>query len=303
MKTYFAGTGDNPFAEFLKHTSAVSAPTFSGYWAWLELQLDELSPQRFPVGVVVASSDGNLIYQLLSESSKFECVYGKGVKHAVEAILGDAERSLARHARSKTPLPQVAFDNSALSLAGNWPASGASADALLSRLFRQTVAMEPGEESVATSRFQTLDTESVRTLVNAELKRIAGMRFEKIVVQSKHIIPSEGSNVQRVLDFNLLTERGAGTVLSAVYKTQQTAELNLLRGSRDLATYGQLKKMSNLAVFLMLPREAEYGSHEFKRLHNLLDEQVWCLEKQGFRVSAFDEPISIAQDILEWSET
>jgi len=42
-------------------------------------------------------------------------------------------------------------------------------------------------------------------------------------------------------------------------------------------------------------------STELERIENILGEQSWNLEKQGFVVSAHESPVPLAQDVWEWS--
>jgi hypothetical protein len=194
----------------------------------------------------------------------------------------------------------IEFESSTLSISKPWHTSGKSPEQVLARLFTDVVVMEPRTEKQPRD-FVTLDTEQVRHLVHEELKKIAGTRFEKIVVESQHVIAAGNESAPHVLDFNLRPSKGAGSVLSAVYKTPSTVELNLLRASRDLATYGTIRKVDDLALFIMTGKREQFEASEFSRMSDLVDEQSWCLERQGFRVVSFDEPRPIAESILEWA--
>ncbi len=94
----------------------------------------------------------------------------------------------------------------------------------------------------------------------------------------------------------------AGNVISAVYKTPDRIELNFLRASRDLATYARLQKLSDqLAVFVMTPACDSMPAGDFERVEDVLGEQSWNLEQQGFLVSVHDSAMPLAKDIWDWA--
>ncbi len=300
MSSMFLSGGADPFSHLRSKFSEVPVIEFDGLWASVELQPNPFVPQRFTIGVVVGYPEGGFTYRLLSDASKFECVYGKKSAALLKPIIESAEHTLLRSTRDKRSLSTIEFDSMSLSISDPWPTSGVSPEQVLTRLFSEVVAMEPSTEKQARD-FVSMDTEQVRQLVTVELKRIAGMKFEKIVVDPKHIIAATDGSGQHVLEFNLRPAKGAGSILSAVYKTPDTVELNLLRSSRDLATYARIRKVDDLALFIMTAKQEQYESTDFARMRNLIDEQSWRLERQGFRVVSFDEPLPIAQSIIEWA--
>lgn len=290
----------DPFSHLRSKLSEVPAADFEGVWATVELQPDMFAPQRFTIGVIVGYPEGGLTFRLLSDASKFDCVYGRKAAALLRPLIDSAEHTLARSLRDKHTFAAITFESSCLSISKPWPTSGKSPEQTLARLFAEVVAMEPTSEKQPRD-FVTLDTEQVRHLVSQELKRIAGIRFEKIVVDPQHVIPADDGSGHHILDFNLRPTKGAGSILSAVYKTPGTVELNLLRASRDLATYGTIRKVDDLALFIMTAKREQFESSEYARMSDLIDEQSWCLERQGFQVVSFDEPLPIAQSILEWA--
>lgn len=300
MTSLFYSSGNDPFSHLRSKLANVPTANFDGLWATVELQPDMFVPQRFTIGVIVGYADGGFAFRLVSDASKFDCVYGKKAASLLRPLVDSAEQSLSRLARAKVALTSIEFESSCLSISKPWATSGKSPEQVLARLFADVVTMEPATEKQPRD-FVTLDTEQVRHLVSEELKKIAGTKFEKIVVGSQHVISSDGESGPHFLDFNLRPAKGAGSVLSAVYKTPGTVELNLLRASRDLATYGTIRKVDDLALFIMTGKREQFETAEFARLSDLVDEQSWCLERQGFRVVSFDEPRPIAQSILEWA--
>jgi len=118
--------------------------------------------------------------------------------------------------------------------------------------------------------FLTLDNAAVRRMVDDELKRISVRAFERITSD-----PKAPTNV----------------------------ELNFLRAAHDLATYARLKDLRDqqLGLFVMTPTRDSIPGAELERLENILGEQSWSLEKQGFVVTAHDAAAPLARDVWKWS--
>jgi len=302
MNNLFLSTGPDPYAHLRPHASAVPKAAFEGVWATVELQPDAFARQRYTVGVAVATVDGAFSFRLLDDLGKFDCVYGRDDVAEIRSLVEAAEQALLRAQKGKVALKDVQFDTGALSLGDLWTTSGASADAVLSRLYLEVVPFVPRDERKARD-FITLDNAAVRRMVDDELKRIAGLGFEHVRVEPQRAVADRTTGESHWLEFNLEPKDKAGSVISAVYKTPSSIELNFLRASRDLATYARLKQLDDrqLGLFIMTPTKDSMPPAEFDRIENLLGEQSWSLEQQGFVVSAHDSAAPLARDVWEWA--
>lgn len=302
MNSMFISTGPDPYAHLRQHTAAVPKAAFEGVWATIELQPDAFARQRYTVGVAVAGLDGTFSFRLLDDLAKFECLYGREDVAELRSLIEAAEHGLLRAQRDKVALKDLQFETSSVLLGDLWTTSGASVDAVLSRLFLDVVPFIPREERKARD-FVTLDNAAVRRLVDDELKRISGLAFERISGDSQRAVMDKTTGESHWLDFNLEPPGKAGSVISAVYKTPTNVELNFLRASHDLATYARLKGLRDqqLGLFVMTPSRDSMPGAELERLENILGEQSWSLEKQGFVVSAHDLAGPLARDVWEWA--
>lgn len=300
MTNFLTSAGADPYAHLKRHLASVPTPAFEGAWATVELQPDVFSRQRYSVGVAVSSNDGSIDFRLLDDLSKFDCLFGKQYVSLLRELIESAEQTLLRAQRHKDGLLGLQFESDSVFLGDIWPTAGASATKVATRLFGEVVPFTPSNEKRVRD-FIPFDNTAVRELVDLELKRIAGLSFERISCTPLHYVRDPGTGVAHQLDFNLETTKKAGSVISAVYKTPDRSELNFLRASRDLATYSQLKSKKGLAIFVMTPATGTMDAMERKRIENVLDQQSWSLEKQGFLVSAHERAEALADDILEWS--
>ena len=301
MNSIFVSAGADPYAHLRAHLATGIAKAFEGAWASIELQPDVFSRQRYTVGVAVSGHDGTLGFHLLDDFSKFECLFGKAYVAELKTLVESAERTLLRAQVAKSQLKDLLFDTESICLGEAWPTAGESLPKVLNRLYFDVVPFVPTEEK-KTREFVPLDNATVRQLVDAELKRIAGMAFERIVTAPERQFLDRETGESHRFEFNLDTSEKVGNVISAVYKTPDRVELNFLRASRDLATYARLKDLRNPAIFVMSPPEGSMPRVDRTRIENVLDEQSWSLEKQGFRVSAHEDAVSLANDIWEWAE-
>lgn len=298
---------DNVFGSLdLTHLVSVAEPTllpqFTGSWATVELQPDTFVPQRFTVGVAVQSVGERMHFKLLDDVKKFECVYqGRFSQRAARELLAYAEEALRRAVHSRTSISEVIFDTHCLTFGPVQFTSGADQEATVERLFSEVVVMSATERTKS-AEFESLDTPSVRQLVNTELKRIARMDFEKIVTAENQGILLDYEGQKHFLDLNLLTPKGCGSVTSAVYKTAQSVEMNLLKTSRDLTTYSRIRDLDSIGLFLLTPEEGALEPKEFKKIEAVIHEHEWKLERDGFRVVSLDSPSGLAQEIYDWAK-
>lgn len=281
--------------------TATPKPAFSGAWTTVELQPDVFVPQRFTVGVVVQTPGDRLHFKLLDDFKKFECLYqDQFPQKSVRELLAYAETALRQAVKNKTAIPEIAFDTHCLFLASPSFTSGDDRETTVERLFNEVVVMAPTAKRKG-SEFQSIDTPSARALVNAELKKIAGMNFEKIVTPDNQGILLDYEGAKHFLDLNLLTTKACGSVTSAVYKTAPSVEINLLKSSRDLTTYSRVRKMDSIGLFLLMPDSTSMEPKEFKRIEEVIDEHEWKLNRDGFRVTSLASVSELAREIFEWA--
>jgi hypothetical protein len=291
------------YSILLRSAKGTPKPDFSGWWSYIEFQPDIFSPQRFPVGVVVQADDERLHFKLLDDFKKFECVYPEGFSHSsAKALMAYVYRVLQEAINAKSPLSQILFDSHVLSLSRPVHTSGRDHEAVVDRLFIEVVAMLPS--SVKKVReFESIDTTTARKLVNEKLKEIAGIDFERFVmVEHQGLLVSGDGNERHHLDLNLITPKSCGAVASAVYKSQQSVEMNLLKAGLDLKTCRQIKNLETAGLFLLTPNPSLMEPREYRRIEETIGEHEWKLERDGFRFVSLQEPADLAREIYEWAK-
>lgn len=296
--------GDNGSSDHLLGLAQeVPAPGFSGLWSTVELQPDVFVPQSFSVGIVVQPEGQRLHFKLLDDFKKFECVYGdRFPQRSIRETMAYAEEALRFAAQDRKSISAITLDSDVLHLSAPIFTSGEDSEATIERLFADVIVMAPHAKRQG-REFVSIDTPRARALVNQELKRIAQMDFEKIVVTGASTTGMlvEDKGIKHFLDFNLRTAGACGSVVSAVYKSPVSVELNLLKSSRDLTTYSRIRSLQNAGLFLLLPDEQVLEAKEYKHIVDVIDEQAWKLERDGFRVVSLSSEAQLAQEIYDWA--
>lgn len=301
MTSLFLTPGPNPYAHLSQHFASVPVAPFEGVWATLEIQPDLFARQKYTVGVAVGRLQGGFSFRLLDDLSKFDGLYGRDDVASFRSLIESAEQTLLRAQKEKCQLSEVQFDSAAISLGDLWPTAGDSIDAILSRLYIDVVPFLPRDEK-RIREFVTLDNAAVRRFVDIELKRISGLNFERFATEPQRQVRDSVTGESHWLEFNLEPPGKAGNVISAVYKAPDRIELNFLRASRDLATYARIKKLDKLALFVMAPAKGSMPASDLDRIENVLGEQSWSLEQQGFQVSTHEAAQPLAADVWAWTE-
>lgn len=300
-KISFMTSGGNPFSHLHQHFTQVLSAPVEGFWSTLELQPDLFASQSFSVGVVVQTDNDRIHYHLLSDFRKFDCIYGHNFpKSTVIEMLSQAEEILREAAQKRFNLNEVDFWTDNLRLSKPMFTSGKDIETIIDRLYRDVVVLEP-HDTKKIQLFETLDTPTVRKLVNDRLKEIAALDFERIVLDSDTGVLVRDGEKSHHLDFNLKTSSACGSVVSAVYKTVQSIEMNLLRANLDLTAYCRFNNFSARGVFLMLPDQSKLEPKEWRKVEDVVGEQSWKLERDGFRVAAFDSPELLAKEVYDWA--
>ena len=278
-------------------------PTFVGAWATIELQPDIFAPQRFTVGVAVQSAADRLHFKLLDDLKKFECIYPDSFpQKSARELMAYAEEALRQAVRSQTPIGDVRFESSCLSISHPVFTSGSDREATVDRLFSEVVAMAPSPKKRG-SDFESIDTLRARTMVNRYLKEISGLDFERFVQEEEHGLLIDGDDGSKhFLDVNLLTPHSCGSVTSAVYKSASTVELHLLKASLDLKTCWRKRNLDSMGLFLLLPESTAMERKEYKRIEEVIGDHEWKLVQDGFCVVSLPDPAGLAREIYDWAK-
>lgn len=292
----------NDFSNLAENFNNVPEKGFSGAWCSVEFQPDAFVPQSYTVGVIVQPVGDRFYFKLLDDFKKFDCIYEEKLsKKDLRELMRYAEENLRLSSQKRIDIPEVRFETSSLRLSETKYTSGENVEVTVERLFSEVVVMawRPSKEKKV---FESIDTVHARELVNEALKRIAHLDYDRIVNQDNNGILVEEDGGKHYLDLNLITARACGSVTSAVYKSHQSVELNVLKSSRDLTTYSRIRNMQQIGLFLLMPDEMSMEAKEYSKIVNIISQYEWKLEQDGFRVVSMPSPRELAAEIYDWAK-
>jgi hypothetical protein len=155
FKKAFWAAGMNLLDLLKNENSALLAPTWRGTWARLWLKPSVFSAQSFVVGVAVFDKAGLSDFRFISDTNKFECIYGESGRFHVDQIISQARQRLSA-ARENHEAINTATMISGVQIDPVGYISGASASgAMESAMNEAEIPMEPAPEQSKTARFKS----------------------------------------------------------------------------------------------------------------------------------------------------
>lgn len=273
---------------------AVTQPredAFTGTWRVVQWQPDLFGPQRFVVGVLVESSAGDRAYRIMDRPERIECFFRpRPIRREFAALMALLRNSLAEPRDGDVLLPSPNFSFSEPCFV-----RGDSAQTIANRIFGDMVTAAdplPDEDD----REIGPNTEETRKQVTRFLKQMSDLAFERIVREQGQTLS------EHYLDVTLAPDRGAGSVVSACYRSLTSIELKLLRAANDINAYASAQKRERKAIFLLEPDDdAPISPKERRAMDNLIGNELWKLEQAGFDTPRNTDFGGVARDIHDWA--
>lgn len=264
---------------------------FTGTWRVVQWQPDLFGPQRFVVGVLVESASGQRAYQIMDKPERIECFFKpRLIRREFASLMSLLRNSLAepKNGAVLLPSPNFSFNEARF-------VRGASAQEIASRLFAETVtAASPlahdEEKGIGPN------TEETRKQVTVFLKQMCDLSFERIFREQGQTLSDH------YLDVTLAPDNGAGSVISACYRSLTSIELKLLRAASDINAYASAQRCEHKAIFILEPSDdAPISPKERKAMDSLIGNELWKLEQAGFDTPRNTDFGGLARDIHDWA--
>lgn len=262
---------------------------FSGIWHAIEWQPDLFKPQRFVVGILVQDSQQRRAVRLMESSNRIDCFFRPDpIAAEFRWLMSNARRTLASDG--------TLFGHN-LCLSDGLLITGDSLETTADSLFDEMVSAAAPIMEGPRSEEVGPNTEEVRRIVSSELKRIFGLNYEQVAREQGQILS------EHHLDVTLAPRNGAGSVISACYRTSNTIETKLLRAARDINAYASSIGNPSKAIFMQMPgADAPLNAKERAEIERLTGEESWKLERAGFIVPRHEDSLVLALEIREWAE-
>lgn len=268
-------------------------PGVTGQWFNIRFTPDLATGERFNIGVAFVAEKGHEIHvRMLNHVDRIRCLYSATFADDVGFMLEVVKSSLRYGGTEKRPSPNIEYSSPKY-------AAGESVDAILARLYRNTVPL--GAELERPERFRGSDNESVRRAVFDTIRQRSSLGAEKIIAPDPVMLVEEG-NKRHTLDIPLQGTNMLGTVVSAIYKSKDRAEINLLRASLDLETASRIYRQDNLGLFIAMPSVVprHFPQKRVQEIENVVDMVAWKMAKQRVHVHTDEDLEGLASNIISW---
>jgi hypothetical protein len=280
-----------------------TAPTkaICGDWYKVSLTPDMRSGDRFNVGVIFRDNAGLLYFRFLAHFERLRCLYGDKIEEQTRFLLQVLREQLINEL-SLTSLPSAN-----LRIDGPFYSSGNSIDAILKSLYDAVVPIGRAQEDAESrqeSAFQALNNLGARKLIYQELDHLLGLEKTHNLLPKVDYLELTTPEGNRRLDIPLRPFNHYGSIVSACYKRHSAIEQYVLKAQLDLATAQRLKPVGKpMGLFILRPNEdMRLTKEELLSADNVLDQILWKIRTEHYRIEADDNPKRLAEEIANWAE-
>lgn len=283
-----------------KNAELTSAPSFQGSWFKIQWMPDLATGELLNVGIALIGSDGRMHVKTLKSYARLECLYDQEIADSAAFVL-ELVKSALLSGSAEPPSRNISYSEQLF-------VQGASVTEVLNELFETTVTLaRPKKESLPEiiNEPRMIKTAELREVVFHQIKESVGVfKAAEILPQNTMLTKRVGDRVYN-LDVPIQGKKHLGTVVSAVYKSVQHVELNLLRAFSDIETaIRAFDREDQGGLFILRPDDdvMECIQRNSRReIERKLDQVAWKAENSGIRTVIKDDPSYLAQDVLEWA--
>ena len=264
---------------------------FVGHWRAIYWQPDLFVPQRFAIGVSVASDDDQHAFRLMDKPGRIECFFApRPIRREFAMLMAMVRNYLADPDNVAPPSPHIIVGEPCF-------VRGKTAESLVEQLFLENVpAARPRHDRDLPDAIGP-DTDETRVSLSGFLKQMTGMAYERIVREQGQVLSDH------YLDVTLAPDNAAGSVISVCYKSTQTIEVKILRAAQDINAYATSQHRRHKALFLLEPADdVPIPAKERKAIDDLIGNERWKLEKAGFVTPRNTHIPDMARDIRDWAK-
>ena len=269
---------------------------FEGQWHAIEFQPELSVPQRFVIGVAL-SQKGKLTHmRVAEEAGRLKCFYGnrftadtwQWLRTELLADLNQARGTTLSKLQSASPQIMVS--------AGHY-ASGSSADAALSRTFERVVTVVSKDRA---PRAQGITQPELRKMMARLLKVRMSTGFEAISQSDDGVLIANNGTVHA---FDVTYDDGAtaSSVVSACYAGLDTAKMNVMAATNDLATFTRIRKREQIGLAVLQPSTEFFAAESVRAWQDWWGHFSYKLRESDLVLLAeASTPEALAEQVSNW---
>ncbi|MCV2362827.1 hypothetical protein LNV23_05105 [Paucibacter sp. DJ1R-11] len=286
------------FESLLRDTTVTSA--WRGSWARLWLRPDVFSAQEFLVGCAAIDERGLSDFRVITDSQKFECIYGAGTKSMFDRMLSDLRRVLARARETRSTLAAESLPFPfRIEMVGQLREQLPS-EALERMLTDGTVPMADDGPKGKRPRFASRAAEDVVADIMDQVRGKAGLSANSFINEGYY------GDQQHQVGVNLVTSSAAGVIASGWFASADRIQLEFLLGVNKLDTYVSVtgRDRAKSGFFFMRPTiEDGLTRAVAQEVETRLDNLEWRLKQMHVRVVVLSNAEEIASEVCDWAAT
>jgi hypothetical protein len=280
------------------NNAANRAPQWRGNWARLWLKPSIFSAQNFIVGTVAFDNKGLCDYRFISDTEKFECIYGESGRFHVDALIAQARQRLNVARECHEPITTAGMPPGFQIEPVGYVAGASSNDALESAMDEAEIPMTPTAETKAQRFKSRVADDVVGSVINA-IRAKVGLEAEGFL---RDDFFGDQAHTARV---NIALPDRAGIIASGWYAGAERVQLELMRAAATVESYMKFsKKPGEAGVFFLRPTvESGLKKVQSEAIETALSDVGWLFEQKGLRVVTREFESELAEDVAEWAQT
>ncbi|MND23292.1 hypothetical protein D3C76_274220 [compost metagenome] len=276
-----------------KVASAPAPLRVSGHWRTIQMCLDQDADEYLNVGVIFSHA-GKVDVRMLDTFDRVKCLYGGRVNvKSLIHYLHDLEEYLFS---SREELPDVLSSN--VRLGPSLYASGLSSEAVVEAFFSDVVTLGRPKDSSRNEAFRYTSTPKLRDGLFQIMRQRMDLSASAIIKEERYRLQLKNGTID--VDVPLLSSTAVGSVVSVWYKSPVVAEKNILQAFSDITLVSNSTNRSG-ALSILVPNERSGMDHrEFRRVSEVIDNQLHRLERSGIAVIKAPSTDELALKTIEW---
>ena len=285
-------------AKFTK--SVDSNELLKATWSHVRFIPDSVTNEQLAIGVLV-NHDGIIHTKFIEDFGRLECAYGPEIVGYTKACIELFEDFL-HYNYQESFSSQLILDKRGF-------VQGESIDGLLDDLLERAVPLSlPHNKSKYKKQFQTVKTVKFHSEVKSYIKNKLGEIYKEIFSDNESFLVGDSVIGYRRLPVAINIEKNnkIGDLISTVYATPDTVEINCLKTLANLQTVKKYTKSRNdFRLFMLAPDECNLdlmSKSDKKRRSEIISDFQWSLRSEGIDLIIDSSINSISDKLIDWSE-
>jgi hypothetical protein len=266
-----------------------------GQWRPISACLDEDAGEFLNVGVLFTYGSGKVEVRMLDAFDRIKCLYDNRIDfNDLSHLMHDIEDSIVNAGHD---LPDELSDT--IRLGAPLFASGTSPEAVVDEFFDDVVTLGRPHSKQRSTAFRYRSSHKVREGLFDIMQQKMALEASSIIQEGRYLLKMQSGHRIEV-DVPLLSEKSAGGVVSAWYKSPLVVENNLLQASADLLLVTSNTSRKGALSVLTPGKDNGLSVREFNKHHEATYRQLDRIHKSGIDIIEANSTDELASKTIDW---